>query len=120
MIVFASSALFVIGISIILSIPSVLLGYFLKKEFQIPNRFWLSILITFGFNIYCEVYLHELSLFWRSLISIIGSTVGVYRLEFFNLRRIRKTRENDYPQIGEKAEIDKEGDSNIIDDDKSS
>jgi hypothetical protein len=72
-----------LGIGILFSIPALVLGHWLKKVHDIPNRFLLSLLFCVVLVFVKRIWLPDLSYYWLALIIVAGSTVGVYRMDIY-------------------------------------
>jgi len=71
-----------LGIGILYSIPALILGYWLKKHGK-PNRYLLSLLFCIFLTFVKRIWLSDLSYYWLALITVTGSTIGVYRMDIY-------------------------------------
>lgn len=70
-------------IGVLLSIPGVLFGYWLKKRNIAPNRWLLTIIFCVVLVFAKRIWLPNLSYYWFSLILIAGSALGLYRMDIY-------------------------------------
>jgi hypothetical protein len=78
-----TSILVSIGTGVLFAIPGIVLGFWLKKSGVAPNRSWLSLLFCVVLAFIQQFWLSSLAYGWLALISIIGSTLGVYRMDIY-------------------------------------
>ena len=72
-----------LGLGLLFSIPSVVLGFWLERSNIAPNRFWLSLLFCIVLVFVKRIWFPDLSYYWLALIVIMGSTIGVYRMDIY-------------------------------------
>jgi hypothetical protein len=72
-----------LGIGILFSLPSIILGYWLKKKNIAPNRSLLTIIFCIVLTFVKRILTPDLAFHWFALILLIGSTLGVYRMDFY-------------------------------------
>lgn len=73
-----------IGIGLLYSIPSILLGFWLEKKQIAPNRYLLSIILCVVLCLALRFFASaELLTDWVALLFITGSTVGIYRMDIY-------------------------------------
>jgi hypothetical protein len=70
-------------VGVLLSVPGVLFGSWLKKKNIAPNRWLLTIIFCMVLVFAKRIWLPNLSYYWFSLILIVGSTVGLYRMDIY-------------------------------------
>jgi uncharacterized membrane protein len=70
-----------VGIGMLFSIPGILLGYYLKKNNIAPNRSWLTIILCIISTFAKRIWLPDLSYYWFALFLLLGSTLGIYRMD---------------------------------------
>ena len=78
-----ASILTSIILGFVFAIPSIFLGYWLQKIGKAPNRAWLSIFFCIVLSFIKQIWLSELSWGWFALLVIAGSTLGIYRMDFY-------------------------------------
>lgn len=72
-----------LGLGVLLSIPGLILGYLLEKSQVSPNRYWLSLIFCTALVLLRRVWFPEISNVLLGIIVIIGSTLGVYRMDIY-------------------------------------
>lgn len=76
--------LITIGIGLLYSIPSILLGFWLEKKQIAPNRYLLSIIMCVILCLALRFFdSADLLTVWVALLFITGSTVGIYRMDIY-------------------------------------
>ena len=71
----------IIGISF--ALPGIILGYWLKRTGKAPNRGWLSLIFCLILVFVKRIWFPELSYLLLGVILILGSTIGVYRMDIY-------------------------------------
>jgi hypothetical protein len=77
------SILISIGTGVLFAIPAIVLGFWLKKAGIAPYRSWLSLLFCVVLAFIRQFWLLNLAYGWLALLSVIGSTLGVYRMDIY-------------------------------------
>ena len=77
------SLLVSVGVGTVLSIPALILGYWLKKTGKAPNRSRLSLLLCIVLTFIKEIWMPGLSYGWFAFLLISGSTLGIYRMDWY-------------------------------------
>jgi len=72
-----------IGIGTLFAIPAIALGYWLHKSHIAPNRFGLSLLFCVVMVFIKRIWFPSLPYGLLGLIAILGSTLGVYRMDIY-------------------------------------
>lgn len=72
-----------IGIGILFALPGISLGIILKKYQIAPNRLWGVLMLSIIFVFIKRIWFTDLSYNWFSFILILGTTVGVYRMDIY-------------------------------------
>jgi glucan phosphoethanolaminetransferase (alkaline phosphatase superfamily) len=72
-----------LGIGMLFSVPGILLGYWLKKKNIAPNRSLLTIIFCVVLTFVKRIWIPDLALHWFALVLLTGSTLGVYRMDFY-------------------------------------
>jgi hypothetical protein len=72
-----------IGIGVLFAIPGIILGCWLEKSNLAPNRCWLSLIFCVVLVLIKRIWFPDLSYFILGVLIILGSTVGVYRMDIY-------------------------------------
>lgn len=86
------STLTSIGIGTLFAIPGIILGYWLKKAGIAPNRAWLSLIVCVALALIRQFGVPSLTYGWLALISIAGSTLGIYRMDIYEAATQEKSQ----------------------------
>jgi hypothetical protein len=65
------------------AIPGIILGYELEKSHKAPNRGWLSLIFCMVLVFIKRIWFPDLSYYLLAIILILGSTLGVYRMDIY-------------------------------------
>jgi hypothetical protein len=77
------SGLVSVVLGALFAIPGIILGFWLKRTQLAPNRSWLSLTLCIVLAVIQQFWLPNLTYFWLALISVVGSTLGVYRMDIY-------------------------------------
>ena len=91
------STLISIGTGVLLAVPALFLGYWLKKTGKTPNHSLISLLSCIIFSVIRQIWFPDLSFGWHALFTITGSTVGVYRIYVY--RAMMKASADNYSHL---------------------
>jgi len=72
-----------LGLGLLLSIPGLILGYLLEKSKALPNRYCLTFIFCAVLVLIKHLWFSEISNILFGIIVIIGSTLGVYRMDIY-------------------------------------
>ena len=75
--------LITLTIAMLFSVPGILLGYWLKKKQLAPNRSLLTIIFCVVLVFVQRIWLPNLPFYWLALVLLVGSTLGVYRMDLY-------------------------------------
>lgn len=92
MIDYLSFGITTIGIGILFAIPATILGYWLEKSEVAPNRFWLSLIFCIVSVLIKRIWFPDISYYIFGSMIILGSTLGVYRMDIYWAVRQEKTQ----------------------------
>jgi hypothetical protein len=77
------SILISIGIGFLLAIPALTLGYWLGKTGKAPNRSLASLFFCLVMSLVNQFLFTGAPFKWFALLTIAGSTLGVYRMDLY-------------------------------------
>jgi hypothetical protein len=77
------SILISIGVGFLLAIPALILGYWLGKTGKAPNRSWASLFFCVVMSLVNQFLFTGAPFKWFVLLTIAGSTLGVYRMDMY-------------------------------------
>jgi hypothetical protein len=72
-----------VGIGFLLSIPALILGFWLGKTGKVPNRSLASLFFCVAMSLVNQFLFTGVPFKWLALIAIAGSTLGVYRMDMY-------------------------------------
>jgi hypothetical protein len=84
-----------LGGGFLLAMPGIIIGYCLQKKRKLANRAGFSLFFCIVLVLIREIWLPNLSFSWLALISIAGSTLGVYRMDIYWMFRQTSTLSSD-------------------------
>jgi hypothetical protein len=82
-----------LGIGLLISVPGILLGYWLKKKNIAPNRSLLTIIFCVVLTFVKRIWISDLALHWFALVLLTGSTLGVYQMDIYWAASSKKNSE---------------------------
>ncbi len=81
------------GVAALCSLPSVALGYWLKKTNRAPNRWIASVLMGICVVLLKLLWLPALPYEWFAVLVLVASTLGVYRTDMVSPIRRRTSKQ---------------------------